>query len=388
MLKGGVHTPTPPKWLESLKKDPQAGEGIHWFTPEESEAKRAELVRWYESGDARVRHHLPDAAFTAARSQVARFLPLGEGPTASDRAGNKTRCWLLMDKQSRDELRVALSPVHPPFLWLTAGQTATSLKEALAPYFPSFVPAEEKLERTLRGFLGTGATHKIDLMQLHTRYAHSAFLDGTAWGSAHKKDPLQSDMLLKGPEGEEQARRYREQAPEGPPSFSFRTLFSKSILRAEAFANVADGVNVFIGELRYQPAKQAELIRKLNSLLGTKYPEELPVDLAGALLGLPFDTADVIRPALQQQTDPAKISFGLICLDCLAPDDATAEKDLRPSAAHEDGSVRQLVANLALRRRLKGLLAEMTEKEQHPEFKQQLVEASQLLAQREGAPPS
>jgi hypothetical protein len=373
-----VHTPTLPKWLETLKKDPKASEGIHWFTPEEIEAKRAELVHWYEAGDPRVRHNLPDAAFAAAKAQVARFLPLGEGPTAGDRGGHKTRSWLLMDKQSHDELRVALSPVHPPLLWLKAGQTGASLKEALAPYFPSFIPSEEKLDRSLRGFLGTGATHKIDLIQLHTRYSHSAFLDGMAWGSAYKKDPF-PDLPLVGPEGQDEARRYRDQAPEGRHSYSFRTLFSKSILRAEAFANVTEGVNVFIGEIHYRAAKQAELIHALNQQLGTKYPEDLPVDLAGALIGLPFDPADVIRPALQKQTDPAKISFGLICLDCLAPDTATAEKDLRPYASHSDGSVRQLVANLALRHKLKGLLTEMIEKEQHPEFKKQLVEAAQTL---------
>ncbi|WP_269744451.1 hypothetical protein [Stigmatella aurantiaca] len=31
---------TIPKWLEALKKDPKSLEaGIHWFTPEEAEAK-------------------------------------------------------------------------------------------------------------------------------------------------------------------------------------------------------------------------------------------------------------------------------------------------------------------------------------------------------------
>jgi hypothetical protein len=372
----GVPTLPNPKWFEALKKDPKLTEsGIHWFTPEEAEAKRAELVHGYESGDERVRHHLPEAAFAAATEQAARFIPVGEGPTASDREGHKTRCWLLLSKQSPDELKVALSPVYPPFLWLSGGQTAASLKEALSPYFPPHTPSEDKLERTVRGFLGTGAKNQIDLIQLHDRYKASAFLDGLTWGSAHKKDPF-LDLLLKGHYDQEMAQSYRNQAPEGFPSFSFRSLFSKSILRAEAHANVAEGVNIFVGQLRYHPAKQQALIRELNQRLGMKLPEDLPVDLAGALIGLPFDPPEVIRAALPKQTEPAKLSFGLLCLDCLASDDAAAEKELREYASHSEGAVRQLVANLALRRGLKPLITEMASREQHPELKKQFTEAS------------
>jgi hypothetical protein len=325
-----------------------------------------------------VRHHLPDAALAAAKEQFSRFIPVGEGPTASDREGNKTRSWLLLGKQSPDELKVALSPVHPPFLWLGAGQTAASLKEALAPYFPAHMPSEDKMERTVRGFLGTGATNHIDLIQLHDRYQASDFLDGLTWGSAYKKDPF-LEMLPKGHYGQEMIQRYRAQAPEGIPTFSFRSLFSKSILRAEAHANVAEGVNIFVGQLRYHPAKQQALIRDLNQRLGMRLPEDIPVDLAGALIGLPFDPPEVIRAALPKQTDLAKISFGLLCLDCLASDYAAAEKDLREYASHPEGAVRQLVANLALRRGLKSLLSEMAAREQHPELKKQLTAAFQRL---------
>ncbi|KFE68031.1 hypothetical protein [Hyalangium minutum] len=368
-----------PKWFEALKKDPKAAEaGIHWFTPEEAEAKRAEVASWYVQGDARVRHHLPDAALAAAKEQFAQFVPVGEGPTASDREGNKIRSWLLLAKQSPEELKVALSPVHPPFLWLGAGQTLASLKETVAPYFPAHIPSEDKLEHTVRGFIGTSAVNHIDLIQLHDRYQASDFLDGLTWGSAYKKDPF-LEMLPKGHYGQEMIQRYRAQAPEGIPTFSFRSLFTKSILRAEAHANVAEGVNIFVVQVRYHPAKQQALIRDLNQQLGMRLPEDLPVDLAGAFIGLPFDPPEVIRAALPKQTDLAKISFGLLCLDCLARDFTEAEKDLREYSTHAEGAVRQLVANLALRRGLKSLLTEMASREQHPEFKKQLTEVSQRL---------
>lgn len=365
-----------PKWFDALKKDPTLAEsGIHWFTPDEAEAKRAELSGWYESGDERVRHHLPEAAFSAAREQAGRFLPVGEGPTASDREGRKTRCWLLVDPRSQSELKVALSPVFPPLLWLGAGQTAASLKEALAPYFPAHVPLEDKLERTVRGFLGSGALNHIDLIKLHERYKASAFLDGLAWGSAYKKDPF-LDTLPKGQAIQELAQRYRTQAPKGRPTFSFRSLFSKSVLRAEAHANVAPGVNIFVAQLRYHPAPHQALLREFNLRLGMRLPEDLPVDLAGALIGLPFDGPDVIRAALARPAEPPKLSFALLCLDCLASDNAAAEKELREHASHPEGTVRQLIANLALRRGLKPLLAEMAAREQHPELKKQLLQVS------------
>ncbi|MDY7226045.1 hypothetical protein [Hyalangium rubrum] len=374
--------PPLPKWFEALKKDPKATEaGIRWFTPEESEAKRAELLRGYEAGDARTRLHLPEAAFTTAKTQVARFLPVAEGPATSDRSGHKHRGWLLLDKQapSADELKVALAPSHPPFFWIGGGQTVASLKEVFASYFLTHVPSEDKLERTVRGFLGTGSVNKIDLIQLHDRYEASPFLDALAWGSAHKRDPFTLELMPKGHEGQDMARRFREQAPEGLATFTFRSLFSKSILRAEAHAGVADGVNVFVGQVRYRPARQAALIRDLNEKLGTKYPEDLPVDLAGALLGLPFDSPELIRAGLQKPPPPASINFGLLVLDCLAPDAATTEKDLREYASHADDSVRQTVANLALRRNLKALVSEMAGREQHPELKKQLGEAAQRL---------
>lgn len=368
-----------PKWFEALKKDPKATEsGIHWFTPEEAEAKRAELADWYEKGDARVRHHLPDAAFAAAKEQAARFVPVGEGPSTTDRQAHKTRGLLMLARQSADELKVALSPVHPPFLWLGAGQTAASLKDALAPYFLSYVPSEEKMAHTVRGFVGTGGP-KLDLIQLHDRYKESAFLDPLAWGSAFKKDPY-LDTVPKGPEGQTLIRRYRDQDPAGLATFSFRSLFSKSVLRAEAHANLAPGVHVFIAQIRYHAAKQAQIIHDLNQRLGMRLPEDLPVDVAGALIGMPFDPPEVIRAALPKQTEPAKISFGLLCLESLDSDNAAAEKDLREYASHADGGVRQLVANLALRRGLKSLLTEMAGREQHPELKKQLTEASQRLA--------
>ncbi|SEM42540.1 hypothetical protein SAMN05444354_116148 [Stigmatella aurantiaca] len=372
--------PPTPKWFDVLKKDPKASEaGIQWFTAEESEAKRLELVREYGPARGQARQHLPDEAFASAKSLVERFLPVGTGPSATDRMGNKTRSWLLVDKQSATELKVALSPLHPPFFWLSAGQTAATLKESLAPYFLASPPSESKLERTVRGFLGTGARDQLDLMKLHDRYKASAFLDGMAWGSAYPREPLM-DTLPKGAAGQAQAQRYREQARTGTPTFSFRSLYSKSILTAEAHVGIVDGVNLFIAQLRYRPAKQASMLRELNQRLGTRYPEDLPVDLAGALVGLPFDTPDTLRAALAQPHQPAQLSFTLLCLDRLTSDQASAEQQLRAYASHPEGRVRQLVAHLALQRGLQGLLTGMASAEPHPELKKQLSEAVRRLA--------
>ncbi len=374
--------PPLPKWFEALKKDPKATEaGIRWFTPEETTAKQAELARGYESPQLRERLHLPEAAFTTAKTQVARFVPVGEGPATPDRTGTKHRGLLLLDKQApaADELKVALSPLHPPLFWLGGGQTAASLKDVFTAYFPTYFPSEEKLEKTVRAFLGTGSLNKIDLIQLHDRYKASPFMDPVAWGSAHKREPFTTDALPRGTEGQDMARRFREQAPEGRHWYALRTLFSKSVLRAEAHANVADGVNLFVAQVRYRPAKQAAQLKDINQKLGTHYPEDFPVDLAGALLGLPFDQADLIRAGFQKQPPVPSINFMLLCLDSLAADNAAADKELRPFATHADSSVRQTVANLALHRGLKPLVTEMAGSEQHPELKKQLSEAVQRL---------
>ncbi|ADO74871.1 hypothetical protein [Stigmatella aurantiaca] len=52
-----------------------------------------------------MRHHLPDAAFAAAKTLAAPFLPVGEGPATAHREGHKTRSWLMLNKQSPNELK-------------------------------------------------------------------------------------------------------------------------------------------------------------------------------------------------------------------------------------------------------------------------------------------
>src|SRR5690349_20487977 len=150
----------------------------------------------------------------------------------------------MLAKQSADELKVALSPVHPPFLWLGSGQTAASLKDALAPYFLSYASSEEKLERTMRGFLGTGGP-QLGLIQLHDAYQDVDFVDAPAWGSASEEDRY-LDTVPRRAQGQTLIRRDRDQDPAGLDTFSFRSLFSKPVLRAESHANLAPGVHIFI----------------------------------------------------------------------------------------------------------------------------------------------
>lgn len=199
------------------------------------------------------------------------------------------------------------------------------------------------------------------------------------WGSAYKTGPL-LDTLPKGPEGQDLARRLLDQAPVGTASFSFRSLFSKSVLRVEDHAGLTQGLTLFVSHLRYRPARHAPLIRDLNQRLGSHYSEDLPIDLVGALLGLPFDSPERIRAALPAQSAPASLSFGLLCLEALAENDTMAENDLRPYASHSEGAVRQLVANLGIRRGLETLVSDMARDERHPELKQRLSEAAQRLA--------
>ncbi len=369
-----------PRWFDALKKDPKAAEvGVQWFSPAESEARRRELLQEYDPLRGSAGQNLSEEAFSAARALAKRYLPVGLGPTATARLGQKTRAWLLLDTASAPELKVALSPLHAPFFWLSAGQSVASLREALAPYFLASAPAEETLERTERGLVGTGAREGLDLLQLHARYQDSAFLDGVAWGSAYPREPAM-DSLPRGAAGRVQARRFLEQSPTHRATFSFRSLHSRSLLTAEAHEGAVEGVRLFIVRLRYRPAKQSALIRALNQRLGSTYPEDLPIDLAGALTGLPFDTADTVSRALTPGLSPASLSFALLCLEGLAADNASAEARLRPFSEHPEGLVRQLVAHLAMRRGLSGLLADMAARETHPELKQRLVEAVRRLA--------
>ena len=326
----------------------------------------------------RLRLQLSEEAFTDARAKLADFLPVAEGPCVTDHRGrvHPSLLWIGEKGLAATELKLALSPLHPPAFWASAGQTAATVQEALSTYFPKQRIPESAFGKVERGYLGNNAADGLDLIKLHDRYAASPFMDPVAWGSAHAQDPRGEKPLSPGLRGRERAREYRAQddAPGTPATYTFRTLHSQSILRVEAHLGVGPGLNVFVAELRYQPVRNAAHVERLNRDLGGRLPTDLPLDLAGVLVGLRFDPADRIREVLDGAR-PEQLHLALMCLAALAPDDAAAEAELEPFADHPEESVRRVVAHLAEQRGLNAMLGRMAESEASPSLREELGRA-------------
>lgn len=369
----------PPRWLESLKKDPRlAVAGVRWLTPEASAAHRQRALQDDAEPALRLRLQLSEEAFAEAKEKVEGHLPIAEGPSVTDHRGGVHRSlfWIGTRGLAATELKLALSPQHPPACWVSAGQTVEAIQEALSTYFPKQRTEAEAFSSVERGFLGSNAADGLDLIKLHDRYAASPFVDPVAWGSAHAEDPRGDAPLSPGHRGRERARGYRAQDddPTTPTSFTFRTLHSKSILRVEAHLEVGPGLHVFVAEVRYQPVRNTAPVERLNQAMGTRLPMDLPLDLAGALMGLRFDSADRIHRVLHDAR-PEQLHFALMCLNALASDDAAAESDLAPFSDHPEESVRRVVGRLAERRNLSGLLQRMEAAEPSPALKEELRRA-------------
>ncbi|HLT30264.1 MAG TPA: hypothetical protein VK013_09470 [Myxococcaceae bacterium] len=369
----------PPRWLESLKKEPRlAAAGLRWLTPEEAASHKARALMDEGEPSLQLRLQLAEKAFSEARAKLAEFVPVAEGPSVTDQRGrvHPSLLWIGEKGLAATELKLALSPLHPPAFWVSAGQTATTVQDAVSAYFPKQRIPESAFGKVERGYLGNNAADGLDLIKLHDRYAASPFMDPVAWGSAHAQDPRGEKPLSPGHRGRERARDYRAQDddPRTPATYTFRTLHSQSILRVEAHLGVGPGLNVFVAELRYQPVRNTAPVERLNRDLGTRLPTDLPLDLAGALVGLRFDPADRIHEALKGAR-PEQLHLALMCLAALAADDAAAEAELEPFSDHPEESVRRAVAHLAERGGLHALLNRMAQAEASPSLREELGRA-------------
>src|SRR6187401_2045899 len=122
-----------PRWLTALAAPP-----FRWLTRAESRSLRAALAQGFGEGSGAPGYSLSPAARAACRARLGKAIPIAKGPARKNRTGDVTQeaLWLL-DPARPSELWLALEPMIPPLLWLPAGTTAASAREALAPYFPS-----------------------------------------------------------------------------------------------------------------------------------------------------------------------------------------------------------------------------------------------------------
>lgn len=352
---------------------------VRWLDRAESERLHARLMADHERGPLGTMHSA--ATLAHAKTRLTERLLLARGPGTTTREGAEERCLIAMDPGPYGELWVALSEVYPAFLWVPAGRDAASLSAVLDEYFPRPVRRRLDLSSEVRGFIGyrerivvpsprSGRLEPAGEVELDRHFTLNPFVESAGWGSAFTDDPWpdeipsQPGVVLK---IDRRRRKLAEQARGAVWSMTRRLRHSRGYLSIERHHG-----EIFVATVRYVPAGQASTVRAVNEHFGTEYPEDLPVDALGALLGFQFDAAGDLEASLAQADDPGEVAGLLMVISALRHSDLDAQALYRQWARHEDPSVRATLCTIAAAYNYESLLEGMSVDEPDPQLRAEI----------------
>lgn len=244
----------------------------------------------------------------------------------------------------------------PPLLWFPAGDTASQLREQMAPYATeSSAPDVVHFPLHRRGFIGTPGILEMSRDELFAHWSTSPLAESLFWGSAFEKDPWPAKITEEEIPGlAEQAAYYLTQHQDGPWGISFRAIASRSVLCFE------DMDGLWTLELHYEPAAHHDLIQALNAQFSQQWPLDLPVDVCALLIGMHFEEGDQILEFIQESSmvkgQEEELVFNLYAYASVMRNDLSAVETLRPFLSHFEPDVREAVVDIALRNNLDFML--------------------------------
>lgn len=335
-----------PGWVAALRGEGLSDIPLRWLEQDEAQARRDALLEAWG--------HVPfDDEFKArCADRVARCAPVAAGPTRRARVGDRAEeLTLLFDPEHPEDLVAALGERIPSALWVPLGRTAASLRDGLAPYLTGELRSAHRFTRVQRVFKGTaeqlGLTGLDQLAQAIAGF--ETWIDPASWGSAQDDDPWPADTSsLSMIEFRILLDDCRKQDPGRFASYSFRTLWSRSVLRIEQQA-----FDSFVFELRYEPSLHPEVIRGLEEIFPFQLAEDVPVDLAASLLRGPTVTPAFLEAALARE---GRVPFLALAKCALEPGEPAAMELLR--AMLPDPETRGAAIELAGAYAYRGLLYE------------------------------
>lgn len=332
-----------PEWLPRLAADPAAAElGLVWLS-EAQGRERAQSIADTYAGEGSPLVPLPAPVLASARKMLAGKVVVATGPKMAMRvSGEEIESLLIVDKSRPEELLIALSRDYPPFLWIPAGTTVSSIRDALVDYFPKEAPPRAHLHRIVRYFIGNERMLDTDIYGVENHYVASPFTAELSWGSASAEDPwpariedagqsvnFMNDVLQKA--RQDDASVY---------TTSFRLQHSRGILTLE------DHGGLFVIEIRYLPSPHRDVVVAVNRRFSFTFPSDMPVDGVAALLGLSLQTEATLKETLADHELAEDHDLVLHALAALKSGDLTVGNDLQPflrphtKAAVKPGSLR------------------------------------------------
>lgn len=311
-----------PKWAQAFREERDNPAGLPPLRFLDEEASQAQSVAMLDAWQG-----VPfDEGFHAScRARIARSTPIATLPPRKVRLADASEeATLLFDPERDDSLFVSLGHTMPSILWVPLGQTRESAADALSAYLVDDPRSVHVLRRAERVFKGTadqlGLRTLDDLGRAIARF--EPWIDAPFWSSALDDDPWPMDTaslsmielrgLLDG---------CREQAPNRFESRSFRTLWSRSVLRVEKHP-----FDAFVLELRYEPARHPDVIRELQAYFPFRLADDVPVDLVASILRGPTVTRGFLAEMLAKE-EPSPYLALAAC--AIAPGETTTLEVLR-----------------------------------------------------------
>lgn len=358
--------PTAPAWLIALGRDSGlAALGVRWHSRTEAETIAREARARFDRGPAGTIH--TEATLALASDLLRQAIPVASGPELRGRDRSVCRMQWWFDPSRAQQLWLALDEAMPPFLWLPCGTTLPELARRVNEATARTPGGRCGLPAGVRGFIGyrlefgvpdpdTGRIVRANANELDRYFAANPFMDPGAWGSAHTDDPWPDEIPAQRELALQLAARERLMCAQGRGrvwSLSRRTRWSRSILTIELHHR-----DVFVLDVRYQPADHGAVVDRVNAHFGCDYPRDLPVDVVAALLGFRFDGARDLEAELATAESGQLIASLLQVISALRHSDLGAVVHYRRFMMHPDPAVRSTLYNILLAHNHESLLEE------------------------------
>jgi hypothetical protein len=342
---------SPPSWLSSLCADPSvAALGIDWLPPQQwAETEDLSYPAWT----------IHDDEFEAADVAVRRGKVLvATGPSTSPRSMGLTEAvqWFT-DPDAPDLLWCALSSSYPGWLWVPVVPDPQSLTEVLGGMFPTPYLLSLDLPRVERGFLGfrykmtiphvySGERVEFNGHDLDRYFALAPFVDGAPWGSVHLDDPRPADYaptdpLVMSVFGE--SVKIGQQLLGRVPSMTWRTVHSRSYLGFEIHMGA-----IVCARMRFRPAPASHraVLAQANDRFGLRLPEDLPLDVVGALTGFGYTRESDLMVNIDEPESDDQLAAALRIMAALWEGDLSTSRRLLSYADHPSAVVRSMLERI------------------------------------------
>jgi hypothetical protein len=336
-----------PDWLSALREDRALADalGIQWLDDEARRHLHASATQALET------HAGGDAGWNErGLARLARCTPIALGPERKKRVMQATASTaLFFDPERPAHVGLSMAASMSPLVWAEAPATADGLRALWARYFVDEAMAVAALPRRFRSVVNFGDLDRAGLED--GLGSGQPMLDDAVWYSAHADDPWAGMADVWGITLMAHLRDVRREHPGRLPSMSFRTLFSRSVVKVEQHP-----FGLWVVEIRYAPSPDAAGVRWVNEVFHAHFPEDVPADVIGSTMMQGGHT--FAHDLDEAEADGTLENFGIAVRLALSPGEPTATAHLRGWIARfADDPVRlEFLTNAASRYRDDGAL--------------------------------